>query len=186
MKTLFIQPNATIKEALRQLDKTSKGCLIVVNNKNNLLGTLTDGDVRRVILKGRFLKDKISGIYKKNPTFIKKANYSVNQTKDLFLKKKIDVIPIVDSSKKVVDLVFFTELFKKNKSNKNSKNFSTAVVIMAGGKGTRLEPFTNVLPKPLVPINEKPVIEHIIERFIKNKFYNCFMTVNYKSKSLKA
>ena len=189
MKTLFIQPNATIKEALRQLDKTSKGCLIVVNNKNNLLGTLTDGDVRRVILKGRFLKDKISGMYKKNPTFRKKAHYSVNQTKDLFLKKKIDVIPIVDSSKKVVDLVYFTELFKKNiknKNNKHLKNSSTAVVIMAGGKGTRLEPFTNVLPKPLVPINEKPIIEHIIERFIKNKFYNFFITLNYKSKILKA
>ena len=189
MKKLFIQPNASIKEALRQLDKTSKGCLIVVNNKNNLLGTLTDGDVRRVILKGRLLKDKITSIYKKNPTFVKKENYSASQTKDLFLKKKIDVIPIIDGKKKVVDLIHFTELFKKNiknKKDKYSKNSLTPVVIMAGGKGTRLEPFTNILPKPLVPINEKPVIEHIIERFIKSNFYNFFITLNYKSKILKA
>ena len=186
MKKLFIQPNASIKEALKQLSKSGKSCLIVVNNTDKLLGTLTDGDVRRVILKGKFLKDKINGIYEKNPILLKKGNYSPSQIKDLFLKKKVDVIPIVDDSKKVVDLIFFTDLFKKNKSNNYSKNFLTAVVIMAGGRGTRLEPFTNVLPKPLVPINEKPVIEHIIERFIKKKFYNFFITLNYKSKILKA
>ena len=186
MEKLFIQPNASIKDAFRQLDKSGKKCLIVANKKNKLLGTLTDGDVRKAILKGKFLKDNINGIYEKNPTLLKKGNYSPNEIKDLFLKKKVDVIPIVDSSKKVVDLIFFTEIFKKNKSNKHYKNFSTAVVIMAGGKGTRLEPFTNVLPKPLVPINEKPVIEHIIERFIKNRFYNFFITLNYKSKILKA
>ena len=186
MKELFIQPNASIKDAFRQLDKSGKKCLIVANKKNKLLGTLTDGDVRKAILKGKFLKDNINGIYEKNPTLLKKGNYSPNEIKDLFLKKKVDVIPIVDSSKKVVDLIFFTEIFKKNKNNKHYKNLSTAVVIMAGGKGTRLEPFTNVLPKPLVPINEKPVIEHIIERFVKNRFYNFFITLNYKSKILKA
>jgi len=186
MKKLFIQPNSSIKEALRQLDKSGESCLIVVNNKTKLLGTLTDGDVRRVILKGKFLNDKISNIYEKNPAFLRKDQYSLSQTKDFFVKKEVDVIPIIDSSKKVVDLIFFTDLFKKTKNSKHLKKFSTAVVIMAGGKGTRLEPFTNVLPKPLVPINEKPVIEHIIERFIKNKFYNFFVTINYKSKILKA
>ena len=186
MEKLFIQPNASIKDAFSQLDKSGKKCLIVANKKNKLLGTLTDGDVRKAILKGKFLKDNINGIYEKNPTLLKKGNYSPNEIKDLFLKKKVDVIPIVDSSKKVVDLIFFTDIFKKNKSSKHYKNFSTAVVIMAGGKGTRLEPFTNVLPKPLVPINEKPVIEHIIERFVKNRFYNFFITLNYKSKILKA
>ena len=88
MKKLFIRSNASIKEALRQLDKTGKGCLIVVNNKNKFLGTLTDGDVRRVILKGRFLKDKITGIFRKNPIFVKKGNYSTSQIKGLFLKAR--------------------------------------------------------------------------------------------------
>ena len=86
MTQLFIQPNLSIKEALRQLDKSGESCLIVVNNKSKLLGTLTDGDVRRVILKGKFLNDKISGIYEKNPTFLKRNEYSLNQTKDLFIK----------------------------------------------------------------------------------------------------
>ena len=186
MKKIFIQSNSSIKEALRQLDKTSEGCLIVVNKKNKLLGTLSDGDLRRIILKGKLINDKINGIYEKKPTFIKKENYSLNHIKDLFLKKMIDVIPIVDNSKKVIDLVFFSELFKKNRNNKHAKNLSTVVVIMAGGKGTRLEPFTNVLPKPLVPINEKPIIEHIIEKFIRNKFYNFIITLSYKNKILRA
>ena len=89
MKDLFIQPNSSIKEALRQLDKSGKKCLIVTNKKNKLLGTLTDGDVRKALLKGKFLKDKINGIYEKNPTLLKKGNYSLNRIKDLFLKKKV-------------------------------------------------------------------------------------------------
>tara|TARA_B110000014_G_C20091890_1_gene571756 strand:+ start:538 stop:1593 length:1056 start_codon:yes stop_codon:yes gene_type:complete len=186
MKELFIQPQASIKEALRQLSKSKKSCLVVVNRQNKLLGTLTDGDVRRVILKGKFLKDKISDIYAKNPTFLVKDNYTLDKLRDLFLKKKVTIIPIVNSSKTVVDIIFFTNFFKKDNTSNQSKKSSMAVVIMAGGKGTRLEPFTNVLPKPLVPINEKPVIEHIIEKFNKNKFNNFFITLNYKSKILKA
>ena len=113
----------------------------------------------------------------------KKENYSITQAKNIFLKKRIDVIPIVERSKKVVDVITFENIFKKNNL---SKTFSKSVVIMAGGKGTRLEPFTNVLPKPLVPINEKPIIEHIIERFVENKVSDFFITSNYKSKVLKA
>ena len=105
MKKLFIQPGASIKDALRQLSKSGKSCLIVVDDTGKLLGTLTDGDVRRVILKGKFLKDKINSIYEKNPILLKKGNYSPSQIKDLFLKKKIDVIPIVDNTKKVINLI---------------------------------------------------------------------------------
>lgn len=183
-KNLLIKPNATIKDALKQLSKSGERCLIVADIKNKLLGTLTDGDVRRVILKGKFLKDKINNIYEKNPIYLIRGKYSLSQTKDLFLKEQIDVIPIVDGLKKVVDLVLFDDLFKKK--NNQQKKFVTSLVIMAGGKGARLEPFTNVLPKPLVPINEKPVIEHIIEKFLENKVSNFIITLNYKSKILKA
>ena len=76
MKKLFIQPEASIKDALKQLGKSGKSCLIVVNKANKILGTLTDGDVRRVILKGKFLKDKIKGIYEKKPVLLKKNNFA--------------------------------------------------------------------------------------------------------------
>jgi dTDP-glucose pyrophosphorylase len=183
-KNLLINSNATIKDALKQLSKSGEKCLIVVDKKNKLLGTLTDGDVRRVILKGKLLKDKINNIYNKNPIHLIRGKYSLGQTKNIFLKEKIDVIPIIDNSLKVVDIVVFTDLYKKN--NNQQRKFVKSLVIMAGGKGTRLEPFTTVLPKPLVPINGKPIIELIIEKFLENKVSNFIITLNYKSKILKA
>jgi dTDP-glucose pyrophosphorylase len=165
------------------MSEIGEKCLVVVGGKNKLLGTLSDGDIRKAILNGKIYKDKINKYYQKKPTFLKKENYSVNQAKNIFLKKRIDVIPIIERSKKVVDVITFENIFKKSNY---SKKFSKTLVIMAGGKGTRLEPFTNVLPKPLVPINEKPVIEHIIEKFVENKVSNFFITSNYKSKILKA
>ena len=186
MKNLLIKPNANLKKALKQLSKMGEKCLVVVDKRNRLLGTLSDGDLRKAILKGKFHKNKINEFYQKKSTFLRKENFSLNQAKNVFLKKRIDVIPIVDESKKVVDLVTFENIFNKNKKNQYFKNFSKTVVIMAGGKGTRLEPFTNILPKPLVPINEKPVIEHIIEKFTNNNVTNFFITLNYKSKILRA
>ena len=186
MKNLLIKPNLKIKNALKQMSETGEKCLVVVDEKNKLLGTLSDGDVRKAILNGKIHKDKINEYYQKRPTFLRKESYSLNQAKNIFLKKRIDVIPIVERSKKVIDVITFENIFKKNKSSIHSKSFSKTVIIMAGGKGTRLEPFTNVLPKPLVPINEKPVIEHIIEKFVENKVSNFFITSNYKSKILKA
>ncbi len=186
MKNLLIKPNANLKKALKQLSKMGEKCLVVVDKRNRLLGTLSDGDLRKAILKGKFHRDKINEFYQKKSTFLRKENFSPSQAKNVFLKKRIDVIPIVDESKKVVDLVTFENIFNKNKKNQYFKNFSKTVVIMAGGKGTRLEPFTNILPKPLVPINEKPVIEHIIEKFTNNNVTNFFITLNYKSKILRA
>ena len=186
MKNLFIKPKSNIKNALKQMSKIGEKCLVVVDNKNELLGTLSDGDVRKAILKGRFHKNKINEFYQKKPTFLRKDNYSLGQAKNIFLKKRIDVIPVVDESKKIIDVLTFENIFSKSKKSQYDHKFLKTVVIMAGGKGVRLEPFTNVLPKPLVPINEKPVIEHIIERFNKNKISNFFITLSYKSKILKA
>ena len=186
MKNLLIKPSSNIKNALKQMSKTGEKCLIVIDKKNKLLGTLSDGDVRKAILKGKIHKDKIHEYCQKRPAYLRKKNYSLNQAKNIFLKKRIDVIPIVDESKKVVDVITFENIFKKSKDSIHSKTFPKTVIIMAGGQGTRLEPFTNVLPKPLVPINEKPVIEYIIEKFVENKVTNFFITLNYKSKIIKA
>jgi|TARA_Y100000294_G_scaffold29021_1_gene24443 dTDP-glucose pyrophosphorylase len=185
MKNLLIKPNSSIKNALRQMTKTGEKCLVVVNKKNSLLGTLSDGDLRKAIINGKIHNDKINDYYQKRPTFLRKENYSINQAKNIFLKKRIEVIPITTGFKTVVDVITFENIFK-NRSVINTKTFSNTVVIMAGGKGTRLEPFTHVLPKPLVPINEKPVIDHIIDKFVENKVSNFIITTNYKSKILKA
>ena len=113
MKNLLIKPNSNIKNALRQMSETGEKCLVVVDAKNKLLGTLSDGDVRKAILNGKINEDKISEYYHKRPTFLKKENYSLGQAKNIFLKKRIDVIPIVEGLKKVIDVITFENIFKK-------------------------------------------------------------------------
>ena len=131
-RNLLIKPRATIKDALKQLSKTGERCLVVVDKHDSLLGTLTDGDVRRVILKGKFLKNKIYNIYEKKPTFLEKKNYSLSKIKNLFVKKNLDVIPIIDSSKKVIDLAIFTKLFKlcRSISNKSGGSITTDSLLL--------------------------------------------------------
>jgi len=185
MKNLLIKSNANIKNTLKQLSKAGEKCLVVVDNRNKILGTISDGDVRKALLKGKVYKDKINEFYQKDPIFLKKDNYSLSQAKNILIKKRIDIIPIIGKSRTVVDVLTFEKIFKKN--NHKSATLSKTVVIMAGGKGTRLEPFTSILPKPMVPINEKPIIEHIIEKFVgNNNNANFFITLNYKSRILRA
>ncbi|MDP7195889.1 MAG: sugar phosphate nucleotidyltransferase, partial [SAR202 cluster bacterium] len=164
MKNLFIQSNKTIKDALKQLNKVGEKCLVVVNNDEKYLGTLSDGDLRKSILKGESLKDTIENIYNMQSTFLIEGKYTNKKIKKIFLKYKFDLIPIINSSREIVKILFWEKVFNKEKTYK-VEALSVPVVIMAGGKGTRLEPFTKILPKPLVPVHEKPIIEHIIERF---------------------
>ena len=103
MKNLLIKPNANIKNTLEQLSKTGEKCLVVVDKKNKLLGTISDGDVRKAILKGKFYKNKISEFYQKNPIFLRKENYSLSQAKNILIKKRINIIPIIGEARKIVD-----------------------------------------------------------------------------------
>ena len=184
MKNIIVTPSITIKEAMKTLDITAKKCLLVIDSKNILLGTLTDGDVRRSILSGVKISDKILGLYKKKPFFLTEGKYTKNEAEHLLLEKKIDVIPIINEKKELVDYLTWFSLNKEPKIKKTLENIP--IVIMAGGKGTRLEPFTQILPKPLIPVHEKPIIIHIIERFTALGSSDFFITVNYKSSILKA
>ena len=113
MKNLLIKPNANVKNALEQLSKTGEKCLVVVDKKNKLLGTISDGDARKAILKGKFHKNKISEFYQKNPTFLRKGNYSLSQARNILIKKRIEIIPIIGESRIVVDILTFEKVFKK-------------------------------------------------------------------------
>ena len=184
MKDLTINPNTNIRQAMRILDKTAEKCLLVVDENKKLLGTLTDGDLRRSILRGVKFSEDISNSYKNNPIVFVQNQYTSDEAKRILRDKKIDLIPIVDEEYKVVDYITWSNI---NGGKQNKKTLDdVSVVIMAGGKGTRMEPFTKVLPKPLIPINEKPIIEHIIERFTDTSCSDFHLTVNYKGKILKA
>ena len=185
MKDITIKPNITIRQALKQLSQTGKKCLIVTNQENILLGTFSDGDLRKAILKSAAMGDSIDSFYQCKPKVVIEDKYELSEVKKLFTQYKFDLIPVVDEKGTLKDVLFLETVFRVGK-NKRKVKLDVPVVIMAGGKGTRMEPFTKILPKPLVPINEKPIIEHIIERFTDVGCEEFYLTVNYKGRILKA
>ena len=184
MKDITIKPDLTIRQAMKMLDKTAEKCLLVVDENKKLLGTLTDGDLRRSILAGAKFVENISDSFTPKPTVIKEDEYNPQKAKELLLKYKLDMIPIVNDDNIIVDYVTWSSM--RDQSQPENLLNGVAVVIMAGGRGIRMEPFTKVLPKPLVPIQEKPIIEHIVERFTDIGCSDFHLTVNYKSKIMKA
>ena len=184
MKDITVQTDITIRQAMKTLDNTAEKCLLVINDNQILIGTLTDGDLRRGILSGMKFSDSIIECYHKSPTTLINGSFSQEDATKLLRRKKLDLIPILDKNNKVINYLTWSNINGRKKNEKKLDNVS--VVIMAGGKGTRMEPFTKVLPKPLVPIHEKPIIEHIIEKFTDVGCSDFYLTVNYKGKILKA
>ncbi len=184
MKNLIISERASIREAMQSLDETAEKCLLVSDQNQILLGTLSDGDIRRSILSGSNISDVIFSCYNNTPVTVVQNNYDKNMIKSIFVSKNITLIPIVDKEGRLIDYITWADV-EGFKGNKNTLS-EVPVVVMAGGKGTRMEPFTSVLPKPLLPINNTPIIEHIIESFTSVGCKNFYLTVNYKKKIMKA
>lgn len=174
--TLIIPNNRSIKEAIYQIDVTSKKILIVANEDNKVLGVITDGDIRRWILRNGNLSNRVSQIMNTNPILVRVGEEA--SAFDIMKAKFIDAIPVVDQEKRVVSIVFWNDELN-GKLNRNGE-VNIPVVIMAGGRGDRLYPFTKILPKPLVPIGDTPIVERIINRFLKFGAKDFYMTVNYK------
>tara|TARA_B100000575_G_scaffold294601_1_gene312011 strand:+ start:8265 stop:9326 length:1062 start_codon:yes stop_codon:yes gene_type:complete len=188
IKNFLITKNKTLKEAMQLINLNGQKCLIVVDKKNRLIGSLSDGDIRKFLLKNYKLEDKITGIFNENPKYIYKKNLSEKKLKELFLKNNLDIVPVINDKKIVIDVFYPSKIFNKSvKDDTNSKKIiDLKVIIMAGGEGTRMKPFTQILPKPLIPINDKPVIEHIVERFSNQGFKNFVISVNHKAEIIKA
>jgi dTDP-glucose pyrophosphorylase len=185
MKNITITKDITIKKAMEKLSKEGERCLVVVSSKNKFLGTITDGDIRKSLLNGFKISNSVNDVFNKKATYLVKNKYNVDQVKKLFIENNFDLIPVVDEYLNLEDIIFISSIIGKENLEHN-KDLNVDVVVMAGGKGTRLKPFTNILPKPLIPIDEKPVIEHIIERFLKIGCKSFHFTINYKAKIIKA
>ena len=158
----------------------SKGAIkiaIVVDKKNRLLGTLSDGDIRRGFLKGLNINSSIKSIINKKP-FIGKKYDSKDKLLKKAITKKVSQVPIIDEKGKVLEIILTDELILKDKIKSNK------VVIMAGGKGTRLRPLTKNIPKPMLKVGSKPILETIIKRFSECGFKDLIICVNYKSHAI--
>lgn len=178
IKDYIIEIKCNIREALQQIDKNSKGIVCVCEN-GKLIGTVTDGDVRRYLLKGGSLEEEIGNIANRKPIY---AETEQNIDYREYMKKNgITALPIVNKKKKVIRIEFLHA-----SSDLKKGNLKIPVVIMAGGKGTRLKPYTDILPKPLIPIGDKTITEHIMGNFVSYGCEEFHIIVNYKKNFIKS
>lgn len=172
-KNVTLHPNSTIKEALRIIDSGAMKLAIILDENEKLVGTVTDGDIRRGLLGGLSLDDSVESIIFKTPT-VCRIEDTKERILEIAIEKKLYQIPIVDNNGKLIGIEEVDELLKaKNKSNK--------VVLMVGGLGTRLYPLTKNTPKPMLKVGDKPILETIILNFKKYGFTNIILSVSYKS-----
>lgn len=184
MNDILINENLTIKEALQKLDETGKQILFTVDSEKKLVGSITDGDIRRWILKNGELSFTVANIMNTKPHYILSSDTSNKDT--LFKDFSKRAIPVLDEEGVIEDIIFLNEKDDFINSKKYNRQLDVPVVIMAGGKGTRLKPFTNILPKPLIPIGETPIVERIMNNFSDFGINNFIMSVNYKMDMIKA
>ena len=173
IENIKLRQNATIKEALGIIDSGAMQIALVVDDNDKLLGTLTDGDIRRGILRGLDLDSSIETIVFKEPAIAK-----ISSTKEEILKialsKKLHQIPIIDDNGIVLDLKEIEELVEpKIKTNR--------VILMVGGLGTRLRPLTQDMPKPMLKVGNKPILQTIVEKFAEYGFVNITMCVHFNA-----
>lgn len=172
-KNIVISETSSIKEALKVIDSGAMQIALVINSDEKLIGTLSDGDIRRGLLNNLTLENSIKSIIFKSPT-VCKIDDSKEKIIEIALEKKIHQVPIVDKNGKLMGIEEVDELLKPvQKINK--------VVLMVGGLGTRLKPLTDHKPKPMLKVGDKPILETIILGFKKYGFTNIILSVSYKA-----
>lgn len=171
---LKVRPESSILETLQAIDKGVMGIALVVDQEDCLIGTVTDGDIRRAIINHNSLEDPISKIMNKD---LVKAHMGLSKYKLITIMKAygINQIPLVNENNKLVDIKKLSDLLSTDKK-------TNKLVIMAGGLGTRLKPLTNTTPKPLLPIGNKPILETILEHAELYGIVDIVITLNYLSK----
>jgi dTDP-glucose pyrophosphorylase len=185
VRPFLVLQTHSIRQAMEQLEKTEEKIVFVADAESRLVGSLTDGDIRRWILSEGDLKAQVLQVCNRNP-HVAEEGFDIEQLRTEMLNDNLSCVPVVNPSREIVRLVFWKELFQTDVEIKPESHLDLPVVIMAGGRGTRLAPFTNVLPKPLIPLGDRTVIEIIIDQFLPYGL-NCFhLSINYKSKILKS
>lgn len=174
----------TIKQAIKKIKKNGTRTLIISDKNSELLGTLSEGDIQKVLINEDVtLNDKILNYYNKNPKKIIFKNLKKIDMRQFFIDGQFGLVPVTNEENKILDIITWKDIFLKYQSNL-LKNID--VIIMAGGKGTRLRPITEILPKPLVPVDGKPILEHIIENFKYFGFNKFVLTINHQANLIKS
>lgn len=166
-----ITPSVSIREAMRIIDNGAMKIAIVVDEDGKLIGTLTDGDIRRGLLKGMEMDNPIRDLYNHDPVSVKDSDPK-DKIIELAISRRIYQIPVVDDAGRVIRLAEIDQLLRQERH-------SNTVVLMAGGLGSRLRPLTDTTPKPMLPVGGRPILETVIGRFKKHGYSRFVVSLNY-------
>jgi len=178
-----ISVDYSIRKAMKKIDEGGIGFGVCVNNSDSVIGVISDGDFRRAILKGVELDESVEKITNRNFLYVNK-DYQTHELEDIFSGGVAQYIPILDDGK-LIELISEDSFYKINRKSRKL-TLTNPVVIMAGGKGKRLDPFTRILPKPLIPLGEDPIIKVIMDNFGHCGMKDFYITLNDKGKMIKA
>ncbi len=177
-KNRIIGAKSSLLDALKKMDELAKKLLIVIDG-DNYIGLLSIGDIQRAIISNKSLETQVFKALR-NDNRIAKPDDTVISIKEMMMQFRMELCPVVNERNEIIKVYFWEDLFH-NEKPKPKKPFDLPVVIMAGGFGSRLKPLTNVLPKPLIPIGEKTILEHIFDRFSEYGSKTFFVSLNYKA-----
>lgn len=183
LMTFLISPDSTVVEAMQLIDRNARGILFVADEHQKLLGVVTDGDIRRWLIRTGDLKAPVSGLMNTYPKKISRKEHT--RAHEYMVQCSITALPVVTTKGVISDILFRDERIESRKQPKGELK-EVPVVIMAGGKGTRLYPFTKILPKPLIPIGDIPIMERIIGKFCEFGAQKFYATVNYKKNMIRS
>ena len=178
VKSFLIDEKVTIIHAMERLAVVAKKVLFVIRD-GEFVATVTDGDIRRWILKNGNLEAEVKDIANYSPKVLHEAEKY--KAIDYMKKHSIEAVPILDENGSIVTIILWND-----EQIEKEHNLDVPVVMMAGGLGTRLYPYTKILPKPLIPIGEIPIAEHIINRFNKYGSKDFYLIINHKKNMIKA
>ncbi|MFH1079096.1 MAG: sugar phosphate nucleotidyltransferase [Pseudomonadota bacterium] len=186
INAFLIREDASIKQAMLQLTQHGIKILFTVDEDHKLIGTLTDGDIRRGITSGIELTTKIAEIMTRNYLSVNVNDQNAQQrAKVLMQQHLIEYVPVIDDQQRLINILSWHDYIVTESNNVKPALLDNPVIIMAGGKGVRLDPFTKILPKPLIPLGEKPIVEVIMDRFYARGFHKFMLIVNHKKEMIK-
>lgn len=184
LKDFVGNEHLTVLEVMKKIDRNTSGAFFIQDQKECLCGCITDGDIRRWILKAGDLKTPVSKVMNPSPKYIfEEERYKADQ---VMRQEVITTLPVINSKRQIVDVIVLNKSTILPEKSSRQTLTSVPVIVMAGGKGTRLYPYTKILPKPLIPIGDTPIVERIMDCFVEYGVKRFYMTVNYKKGMLKS